>query len=210
MADQAHGIARREKSAGQRLKFGAGGAEFVPLGCRTSPFRSSETHKAPIHYPEEPENRPLQASIGPSNGRLPRNCHLSRPQTLPHRELKGREVCECTHRKCKHSKILEIGVTGFEPATSCSQSRRSGQAELHPDKPVGRGWHYTVGGGRDAIGRTLEIQRRVRRIRGPGDDGDGRQKTEDEQVISRLRVGCAPARLPGCRRPHLAGGPSRL
>ncbi len=29
--------------------------------------------------------------------------------------------------------IIEIGVTGFEPATSCSQSRRSSQAELHPD-----------------------------------------------------------------------------
>ena len=27
----------------------------------------------------------------------------------------------------------EIGVTGFEPATSCSQSRHSSQAELHPE-----------------------------------------------------------------------------
>ncbi len=26
----------------------------------------------------------------------------------------------------------KIGVTGFEPATSCTQSRRSSQAELHP------------------------------------------------------------------------------
>src|SRR5699024_1306287 len=26
-----------------------------------------------------------------------------------------------------------IGVTGFEPATSCSQTRRSSQAEPHPD-----------------------------------------------------------------------------
>ena len=26
-----------------------------------------------------------------------------------------------------------FGVTGFEPATSCSQGRRSSQAELHPD-----------------------------------------------------------------------------
>ena len=31
--------------------------------------------------------------------------------------------------------LMKIGVTGFEPATSCSQSRRSGQAELHPDNP---------------------------------------------------------------------------
>ena len=26
----------------------------------------------------------------------------------------------------------KVGVTGLEPATSCSQSRRSSQAELHP------------------------------------------------------------------------------
>ena len=56
----------------------------------------------------------------------------------------------------KTSTARSIGVTGFEPATSCSQSRRSGQAELHPGKPVARGWHYTIGGRRDAIGRTLE------------------------------------------------------
>ena len=28
----------------------------------------------------------------------------------------------------------KVGVTGFEPATSRSQSARSSQAELHPDK----------------------------------------------------------------------------
>ena len=28
----------------------------------------------------------------------------------------------------------EIGVKGFEPSTSCSQSRRSSQTELHPEK----------------------------------------------------------------------------
>src|SRR5262245_64899491 len=27
----------------------------------------------------------------------------------------------------------EVGVAGFEPATSCSQSRHSNQAELHPE-----------------------------------------------------------------------------
>ena len=27
-----------------------------------------------------------------------------------------------------------VGVTGFEPATSCSQSKRSSQVELHSDK----------------------------------------------------------------------------
>ena len=29
-------------------------------------------------------------------------------------------------------RIMEIGVIGFEPTASCSQSRRSSQAELHP------------------------------------------------------------------------------
>ena len=28
-----------------------------------------------------------------------------------------------------------VGKTGFEPATFCSQSRRSSQSELHSDKP---------------------------------------------------------------------------
>ena len=31
--------------------------------------------------------------------------------------------------------IRVVGVTGFEPTTSCSQSRRSNQAELHPVSP---------------------------------------------------------------------------
>lgn len=29
--------------------------------------------------------------------------------------------------------MKELGVTGFEPATSWSQTRRSGQTELHPE-----------------------------------------------------------------------------
>ena len=38
--------------------------------------------------------------------------------------------------KCfESSRLCKIGVTGFEPAASCSQSRRSIQAELHPEKP---------------------------------------------------------------------------
>jgi hypothetical protein len=31
-----------------------------------------------------------------------------------------------------------VGVTGFEPATSCSQSKRSSQTELHP------GWCFFI------------------------------------------------------------------
>ncbi len=31
---------------------------------------------------------------------------------------------------------LFVGVAGFEPATSCSQSRRDNRATLHPDVTV--------------------------------------------------------------------------
>ena len=34
---------------------------------------------------------------------------------------------------CLHLLFRRIGVTGFEPATSWSQTRRSSQAEPHPD-----------------------------------------------------------------------------
>lgn len=29
--------------------------------------------------------------------------------------------------------MLKVGVAGFEPATSCSQSRRDNRATLHPE-----------------------------------------------------------------------------
>ncbi|GAT87041.1 hypothetical protein CVCC1112_1700 [Paenarthrobacter nicotinovorans] len=38
--------------------------------------------------------------------------------------------CRVPESDTKH----RVGVTGFEPATSCSQSRRSSQAELHPER----------------------------------------------------------------------------
>ena len=42
------------------------------------------------------------------------------------------------YRKKPPSRWLKmVGVDGFEPPTSCSQSRRSSQAELHPDKKEG-------------------------------------------------------------------------
>ncbi len=31
-------------------------------------------------------------------------------------------------------RLVFVGVAGFEPATSCSQSRRDNRATLHPDK----------------------------------------------------------------------------
>ena len=38
-----------------------------------------------------------------------------------------------THHSIKQFSIKRIGVTGFEPAASWSQTRRSSQAEPHPD-----------------------------------------------------------------------------
>ncbi len=46
--DQGLGAVWREKSFGQRLKFGAGGGKFVPLGPRTIFL---DRPKRPIHLP---------------------------------------------------------------------------------------------------------------------------------------------------------------
>ena len=37
---------------------------------------------------------------------------------------------------CKLMGSFLVGVAGFEPATSCSQSRRDNRATLHPEKKV--------------------------------------------------------------------------
>lgn len=44
-------------------------------------------------------------------------------------------VCEIESRKPIIRKGLKVGATRFERATSCSQSRRSSQAELRPEVP---------------------------------------------------------------------------
>ena len=41
---------------------------------------------------------------------------------------------------------ISVGVTGFEPATSWSQTRRSSQAEPHPESIVGRAAGYKSAG----------------------------------------------------------------
>ena len=55
-----------------------------------------------------------------------------------------RTPCVCATR-LRHfpngSKItgfIIVGVAGFEPATSCSQSRRDDRATLHPEKDEGK------------------------------------------------------------------------
>ena len=44
-------------------------------------------------------------------------------------------VCATRLRHIPNKKIgTKVGVAGFEPATSCSQSRRDDRATLHPEK----------------------------------------------------------------------------
>jgi hypothetical protein len=63
-------------------------------------------------------------SIGLSEGRRIRTFdRLLRRQVLYPAEL-------CLH--CSWKKL--VGVAGFEPAASCSQSRRDNRATLHPEK----------------------------------------------------------------------------
>ena len=48
------GIVLREKSFGQRRKFGQVGGKFSPLGAPNDFSRSSRTSNATAHYTEEP------------------------------------------------------------------------------------------------------------------------------------------------------------
>ena len=48
-------------------------------------------------------------------------------------------------------------MTGFEPATSCSQSRRSSQAELHPD-PKGIESRYPREERQQAVSRENKLE----------------------------------------------------
>ena len=47
--------------------------------------------------------------------------------------LENRCSIQLSYGRIKHPKF---GATGFEPATSCSQSKRSSQAELRPVKMI--------------------------------------------------------------------------
>ena len=52
---------------------------------------------------------------------------------------RGLDLGKVALHQLSHSRIfVRIGVTGFEPATSWSQTRRSSQAEPHPVNKVSR------------------------------------------------------------------------
>ena len=60
--------------------------------------------------------------------------------------LEGRCSIQLSYASIAHEKNI-VGVAGFEPAASCSQSRRDNRATLHPEKKYkaeGQGlepWH---------------------------------------------------------------------
>ena len=63
---------------------------------------------------------------------------LLRREVLYPAELRARSI---KIKKTEHSHVrLFVGVAGFEPATSCSQSRRDNRATLHPENSL----HKTV------------------------------------------------------------------
>src|SRR3989344_8166541 len=66
--------------------------------------------------------------------RVPRSVRCSNPLFVANSPL------DCLHMKDpqfkkleRRSNFLNLGVTGFEPATPCSQSRCASQAALHPE-----------------------------------------------------------------------------
>ena len=100
---------------------------------RTSVSRSDETPESRITFDTEAVDGPERrrrgrhrvAEPGPPV-RVPARCGTAPRSRAP--GVRGRDRAPS-----------EIGMAGFEPAASCSQSRRSNQAELHPARPsVGR------------------------------------------------------------------------
>ena len=65
-----------------------------------------------------------------------------------------------------HGWILLVGVAGFEPATSASQTRRDNRATLHPELVINFLSSHTDSGGETGI-RTLGTLVRVRRFSKP-------------------------------------------
>ena len=61
--------------------------------------------------------------------------------------------------------ILMVGVTGFEPATSSSRTKRASQAALHPDRRV---WNLFTESGWSAQEGNLGPLRAVSELERPG------------------------------------------
>ena len=87
---------------------------------------------------------------------------------------------------CPQEPFLSIGVTGFEPATSCSQSRRSSQAELHPvAEPFYRRWQSGVKA--DARREARRIEVRPQTPARYGDTGWGGQTFDHGTIDNRTK-----------------------
>ena len=107
--------------------------------CRTSCGRSlcndrSEAETSNLRVPAGLENTKKMVS-----NRIPSFCVSFRARDGT--RTRGLDLGKVALHQLSHSRIfVRIGVTGFEPATSWSQTRRSSQAEPHPESIV---FHYT-------------------------------------------------------------------
>jgi hypothetical protein len=75
------------------------------------------------------DHAPTHSNAGAAAGKIAKGCgiRLARIETV-HKLLTG----FADLRKPLSEKGLEVGATGFEPATSCSQSRRSTKLSYTP------------------------------------------------------------------------------
>ena len=113
--------------------------------ARHAPGRGSPTSSQPYrsadHAPPHPvADRSNQKTQSPTRGmRSGRRAGGSqRAQTLRHADRHEATDTDCrpgAKSSITHSRKA-VGMAGFEPAASCSQSRRANQAALHPAEPT--------------------------------------------------------------------------
>ena len=97
----------------------------VSPGKESIPPAATSSASVPVWSPQPASPHPSPNPL--PNPDVPQNCytappHPQKPQR-PKLELSSFGLC-----------FLVVGVAGFEPTTSCSRSKRSSQAELHPER----------------------------------------------------------------------------
>ena len=115
---------------------------FIKQGYKDSNLEMTESESVALPFGDSP----VQRRGWDSNPRALADKRFSRPPRYDHFDTPARERVmgiEPTYPAWKagvlplnYTRIFnysQVGVTGFEPATSWSQTRRSSQAEPHPD-----------------------------------------------------------------------------